>query len=319
MAITGPYGVVLEVPDIEPGVKFYTDAGLEVEMQSNSAHCSCVGQDEASIILVGGAARKRLHHLVLRTTPSGLSELTQSVPPNGGKIVSAPDGFADEGLWLRDPHQTLIHVVTGPTIDMRTPAQPFEINEPGRIVRQNRSGVPARASQAPVRPLRLGHVLLYTPDVMGSVDFYASALGLGLSDYSGDVVAFMCARKDSDHHIVAFAKSSEIGFHHASFQVRTPDDVGRGGRRLAELSKRGDWGFGRHTVGANFFHYIQDPWGSWFEYFSDMDYISDYESWTPKDYPSEDSLYNWGPAVPRDFVHNYEADRLARVQALGFS
>ena len=65
---------------------------------------------------------------------------------------------------------------------------------------------------------------------------------------------------------------------------------------------------GRHTIGSNFFHYIQDPWGSWLEYYSDMDFIDDHAQWSPTNYALEDSLVNWGPAVPHDFVHNYEAD-----------
>ena len=72
----------------------------------------------------------------------------------------------------------------------------------------------------------------------------------------------------------------------------------------------GDWGFGRHTIGSNFFHYIQDPWGSWFEYYSDMDHIADYSLWTPTNYAMEDSLASWGPEVPHDFVHNYEVDEV---------
>jgi catechol 2,3-dioxygenase len=131
---------------------------------------------------------------------------------------------------------------------------------------------------------------------------------MGLADRAQDIIAFCCARKQSDHHVVAFAKSPDIGFHHASFQVADPDEVGRGGRALLAKTGRGDWGFGRHTIGSNFFHYIQDPWGSWFEYFSDMDYIDDYSLWTPTNYGMEDSLANWGPPTPSDFVHNYEAE-----------
>lgn len=108
--------------------------------------------------------------------------------------------------------------------------------------------------------------------------------------------------------MVAFAKSPGVGFHHASFQVNDPDEVGRGGRTLTEKSGRGDWGFGRHTIGSNFFHYVQDPWGSWFEYYSDMDYIDDHSLWTPTNYELVDSLASWAPAVPSDFVHNYEVD-----------
>ena len=88
------------------------------------------------------------------------------------------------------------------------------------------------------------------------------ALGMGLADHAQYVVAFCCAKKDSDHHVVAFARSSGIGFHHGSFMVDDPDQVGRGGRALLARSRRGDWGFGRHMIGSNFFHYIQDPWGS---------------------------------------------------------
>jgi catechol 2,3-dioxygenase len=145
---------------------------------------------------------------------------------------------------------------------------------------------------------------------MRSVAFVTDALGMGLADQAQDVIAFCCARKQSDHHVVAFAKSSAIGFHHGSFQVADPDEVGRGGRALAERAGRGDWGFGRHTIGSNFFHYIQDPWGSWFEYYSDIDFIDDLALWKPTNYQMEDSLASWGPPPPDDFVHNYEADQV---------
>jgi hypothetical protein len=143
---------------------------------------------------------------------------------------------------------------------------------------------------------------------MASVKFVTEGLGMGLSDQAQDIIAFTCARKNSDHHVVAFAKSPGVGFHHVSLMVCDPDEVGRGGRALLAKAGKGDWGFGRHTIGSNFFHYIQDPWGSWFEYYSDMDYIDDYALWQPTNYGMEDSLASWGPEVPHDFVHNYEVE-----------
>ena len=188
----------------------------------------------------------------------------------------------------------------------------FEVNGPGRVTRKGCSAMRPGAAYEAARPLRLGHILVFSPDVSASVAFFTEALGMGLADRAQDVIAFCCARKDSDHHVVAFAKSPAVGFHHASFQVGDPDEVGRAGRALVETTRErilnGDWGFGRHTIGSNFFHYIQDPWGSWFEYFSDMDHVDDYSLWTPTSYGLEDSLANWGPKVPDDFVHNYEAD-----------
>jgi hypothetical protein len=133
-------------------------------------------------------------------------------------------------------------------------------------------------------------------------------LGMGLADQAQDVIAFTCARKNSEHHVIAFAKSPGVGFHHASFQLADPDAVGRAGRALVTKAGPGEWGLGRHTIGSNFFHYIQDPWGSWFEYYSDMDYIDDYALWKPSNYGMEDSLASWGPALPHDFIHNYEVE-----------
>jgi catechol 2,3-dioxygenase-like lactoylglutathione lyase family enzyme len=227
-------------------------------------------------------------------------------------VTSAPAGFESNGLWVSDPHGMLIHLQER-AADPELAAGPnFEINAPGRLVRTRRSAMLPSAACAPARPLRLGHILLFSPDVMRSVAFVTEALGMGLADRSQDVIAFCCARRDSEHHVVAFAKSPAVGFHHASFQVGDPDEVGRGGR---ERPLNGDWGFGRHTIGSNFFHYIQDPWGSWFEYYSDMDHIDDYALWTPTNYAIEDSLANWGPAVPPDFVHNYEAQTTGSVGA----
>jgi len=179
---------------------------------------------------------------------------------------------------------------------------------PGRIVRACRPAVLSRSHYDPVRPRRLGHVVVFTPDVLKSVSFVTEALGMALADRSEDLVAFCCGRKNSDHHLVAFAKSPGVGLHHASFQLNDPDEVGRGGRALAEKTRSGDWGFGRHTIGSNFFHYIQDPWGSWFEYFADMDFIDDYARWSPTNYAMEDSLAHWGPPLPEDFTRNYEVE-----------
>lgn len=304
MPVLGPLSFTLEVPSLDEGIAFYTDAGLEAVSNGKTAGLRCSGQDRDSIVLIGGAPRKRLHHVALRA--SGLSEIAADVPGAGGKVVAAPAGFDNNGLWVTDPNGVLYHLVECGPDPVLTEAPPFEINAPGRLVRKRRSAVLPIKAYPPARPLKLGHVLLFSPDVTASVKFVTEGLGMGLADHSGDIIAFACARKDSDHHVLAFAKSPGIGFHHASFQVSDPDEVGRGGRTLTDKAGRGDWGFGRHTVGSNFFHYIQDPWGSWFEYYSDMDHIDDYALWTPTDYAPEDSLASWGPKLPSDFIHNYE-------------
>ncbi len=307
MAVLGLLSVTLEIPDLEAGVRFYSDAGLSATVDGNRAHMRCETQDRASIVLVGGAPRKHIHHIQLRA--ERLDEIATAIPSLGGLVTDAPAGFAPEGLWVRDPHGMMFHLCEHPAdSDLAVPPTPFEINGPGRIVRKRRSAILPKQSYPPVRPLRLGHVLVFTPDVLASVEFVTQAFGMGLADRAQDIIAFTCTRNDSDHHVIAFAKSGGIGFHHASFQVADPDEVGRGGRALLAKAGLGDWGFGRHTIGSNFFHYIQDPWGSWFEYYADIDHIDDYSAWTPTNYSMEDALASWGPEVPQDFVHNYELD-----------
>lgn len=308
MAVLGALSVTLEVPDVAPGVRFYTDAGLVavVDDKEAVARLRCEGSENDAIVLLGGYPRKRLHHLSLRA--DGLDEIAAKVPGAGGRIADGPAGFDGSGLWVEDPHGMLFHLSERPAEPELLATEPFAINEPGRVTRIRRSAMLPQSAYPTVRPLRLGHILVFSPEPLKSVAFVTEALGMGLADRAQDVIAFTCARKDSDHHVLAFAKSSGVGFHHASLQVRDPDEVGRAGRALVAKSRRGDWGFGRHTIGSNFFHYIQDPWGSWFEYYSDMDHIDDYALWTPTNYGMEDSLAAWGPEVPHDFVHNYEAD-----------
>jgi catechol 2,3-dioxygenase len=53
--------------------------------------------------------------------------------------------------------------------------------------------------------------------------------------------------------------------------------------------------------------YVQDPWGSYSEYSADIDYVPATCDWQGGDQDPDDSFYAWGPNVPEDFVHNYEA------------
>ena len=47
--------------------------------------------------------------------------------------------------------------------------------------------------------------------------------------------------------------------------------------------------------------------GSYPEYSDDINYIPHDCDWQAGDFPPEDSIYLWGPEMPKDFVHNYEA------------
>lgn len=179
-----------------------------------------------------------------------------------------------------------------------TPARPaVGYNSPGQIVRANER---ARGilREGPVRPRKLGHVVIGTTDLATSHEFFVSGIGFKVSDRVGDIASFL--RCSTDHHNLLLQSSPVPFLHHTSWQLDDVDEVGRGAVRMLEgHPERHVWGLGRHFIGSNFFWYLRDPAGNFAEYYSDMDAIVDDQAWTPGTFePSLRSLYAWGPDVP---------------------
>ena len=242
--------------------------------------------------------RKSLAYLSFSCFADDLNGLRGQIVAAGAAIVESESG---DGVWFRDPDGNLVQVKTGPktTPSAKTPSIVSSCLADER-------GAPVRSASRPVLPRRLSHVLLFSPDVPRAFDFYQRALGLRLSDRSGDIIAFMHAPHGSDHHLVAFAKSPAPGWHHSSWDVADLNQVGEGASRMAAAGYAKGWGTGRHVLGSNYFHYVQDPWGSFCEYSADIDFVSAGAAWPAGDYPPEDALYLWGPAVPENFIRNSE-------------
>jgi catechol 2,3-dioxygenase-like lactoylglutathione lyase family enzyme len=168
-----------------------------------------------------------------------------------------------------------------------------------------------RAKKPEVQPLRFAHMLMFVANVSQSIEFYSRVLGMRLSDRTGDIIAFMHGIHGSDHHMIAFvtANGRTPGLHHLSWDMGSINGIGLGAMQMADRGFTKGWGLGRHVLGSNYFHYMQDPWGSWSEYSADIDYIGVDHDWQAKDQPPEDGIYVWGPDLPKDFLHNYEADQ----------
>jgi catechol 2,3-dioxygenase-like lactoylglutathione lyase family enzyme len=297
--------IALTVPDATVGKKFYGDFGLEGREDGKRIIMRCHGRDQDQVVLVEGP-KKRMHHICFGARADAIAGLKQRLEKEGVALLDAPKETPGDGLWFHDHDGLLVNVrATEPAPWL--PAPEWKINNPGNLNRAGVAGHPKR--DIPVRPRRLGHTLRFSPNIDKQVDFYTRVVGMRLSDRSQDIVAFMRSGDGgSDHHVLGFIKSDRPGYHHASFEVANIDEIGVGACRLIEKGYRNGWGFGRHVIGSNFFHYIRDPWGSLVEYFCDIDYIPGDANWQPTNYPPEDSLYVWGPGVPDDFGRNFEAD-----------
>jgi catechol 2,3-dioxygenase-like lactoylglutathione lyase family enzyme len=298
----------LEVPDLALARKFYETFGLRVEEKAGGLDIHASASPHRWGRLMQGP-RKRLAYIALNCYAEDFDALKQQAQAAGATFTEPHPKGSAEGFWTRDPDGNAVQVRVGPKTMPDQKVQ-MRIKHAGGGER----GVLGRSHYGKVQPRRLSHCLLFTPDVLKMVAFYENALGLKLSDRAQDLIAFTHGRYGSDHHMIAFAKSEAKGWHHSSWDVDGLEEVGRGADQMARAGWTKGWGTGRHVLGSNYFHYIQDPWGSFVEYSADIDYVPAGHNWAGDDWPPEDSLSLWGPEPPEIFLTNTEAD-LARQPA----
>ena len=302
MAVKGLIHYALEVPDPAKGEAFYRDFGLHAaEGGSNGAAVRLAAGRGCGGLLLYEGPRKRLHHVAFAAPGDAFEAVRAALKRAGVPEIEPPKEAPQAGIWLRDPDGNLINIRReAPAAVAAEPPLPY--NGPGNALRRGARGLPDFERAL---PRRLGHVLFFTPDPAAAERFYTEVLGFKVSDRVPGVLSFL--RCSTDHHNLAFGKSSHRGFHHASFEVGSFDEVGMGGMWMRERGWEPAWGMGRHAIGSNVFYYIRDPWGSYAEYFHDIDYIPEDAAWEPRAWDVKYALYCWGPDVPADFIDNKEA------------
>jgi catechol 2,3-dioxygenase-like lactoylglutathione lyase family enzyme len=291
----------LEVPDQAVGQAYYTAFGLDDATGGSDAvrlRPRSVARDQ---VLLYGGPRKRLHHLAFAAPGPEYAAVRQNLANHGIREVDAPRGAPEGGVWVRDPDGNYVNV-RDDRLPSPPPDPPLTLNSPGHAPRQNRRGAPP--PDLAVAPRKLGHVLLFTPQLDRQLDFYTQVLGMKFSDRSEGIIGFL--RCTTDHHNLALLSSDRPGFHHASFEVGSVDEIAMGAVRMRERGWEPFWGVGRHVIGSNFFYYIRDPWGSFAEYYFDLDYIPEEAAWEPRNWEAKDALFRWGPECPAAFGVNVE-------------
>ena len=289
----------LAVPDLAVAKKFYDAFGLDVRSVSGGLELHAAADPEHCWAKIVAGPSKRLRYVSFGVFADDFPKFRDKLAQRS-LLTSPPAGVEKSaGLWLRDPH--------GVALELRI----AEKCTPNDKKLTERKSVPAGVvgsysrSKAPkVRPERLSHIALFSPDVLRSVEFYSDVLGIRLSDRALDIVAFMHGAHGSDHHMIAFVKSNASGFHHCSWAVDSLDEVGVGSAQMEAAGYARGWGTGRHVLGSNYFFYVRDPWGSHSEYSFDIDYVPSSFDWKAADHAPEDALYLWGPNLPPDFMDN---------------
>ncbi|MCI4643800.1 MAG: VOC family protein [Hyphomonadaceae bacterium] len=302
--------LALGIPDLKVGADFYTTFGMNMrEGRSDMLAFRCDNRSHDEVVLLETGQRRKFHHISFATDMAGFARIEAALKARGLETVPPPYPEAESGLWFHDPDGNLVNVHVRDKD--KGAAEPLpEINRPGLQSRLNARGCPT-PDTLKARPRRLGHMILFTPDVPRHVAFYRDVVGMQLSDrIVGDYAAFMRTQGSSDHHVLAFLNSPAPGFHHASFEMGSIDETEVAARRLFAKEYRHAWGPGRHGVGSNYFHYFRDPWNGMAEYFFDIDYITADATWQDEEWTKKDGMFLWsadGPPPP-DFGQNYEID-----------
>ena len=290
-------GITIGVPDVATTAAYYTEFGL-------TPTATREGDQVARFSTQDGGEQLRLKRTDLRR----LLDIGVGADDSDdlGRVASCLQrldlGFerTETGVTAVDPGTGVkVHVSIAPRVEPE-PAQQQSYNAPGRPVRTN-----ARAEgvtrEGPVKPRKLGHVVLGSTNYAASERFFIAGIGFKVSDLVSDVAAFI--RCSTDHHNVLIQQAPVSFLHHTSWIVDDIDEIGRGAHNMLTADpSRHVWGLGRHAVGSNFFWYLKDPAGNFSEYSSDIDCIVDDALWKPQVWEGARALYEWGPPPPPSFL-----------------
>lgn len=214
--------------------------------------------------------------------------------PGGGSVVR-----------LRDPDGRQVDVVAG-----IEPMGPLEVaDHPPLNTGADRPRIDTlqRVPLGPSTVKRFGHAAVKTASLVDVANWYASTLGLLVSDdvvLSGldePVGRFMrCDRGDqpADHHALLVMGTGEVRLGHCAWEVADIDDLMAGHDHLLADDRRHYWGVGRHVLGGQVFDYWKDPLGFTVEHWTDADLLTAAVPAGVRDLSQP--INQWGPEPPAD-------------------
>uniref|UniRef100_UPI0035CCA256 VOC family protein n=1 Tax=uncultured Sphingomonas sp. TaxID=158754 RepID=UPI0035CCA256 len=270
--------VRLRVPDLDLQTEFLENFGLiraddhdgKIHFRPTDPVHYCYEIEEGPRHFLGFAFHaKSRGDLVVLSRRHGL-EIEPIGGPGGGERVrlTEPNGYAIDvvfGIEAAAPIEIKRQV-------MNTGSDP--------LVRKNELFRLQMGKPTPIK--RLAHVVLGSPNVSETVQWFVDTLGMIISDdvragpqrevHVGSFIRIDEGDKFVDHHAVFIINSPQAGLHHISFEVPDIDAVLHDHEYLEKLGKYEHvWGVGRHLLGSQVFDYWADPYGYQHEHWADSD------------------------------------------------
>ena len=291
MALHRLTSVSIGVPNVAETAAYYEEFGLT--RLDDHRFATVDGGQQLRLV---ASARRRLVELGIGVSdPDDLDSVARRLDTVGATVEQTSNA-----VTALDPGTAVRVVVTVADPIKARPAPVIAQNAPGRPDRGTARAEPI-LRENPVRPRKLGHVVLGSTDLEASERFFIQGVGFKVSDTIAGLASFL--RCSTDHHNLLVQAAPVPFLHHSSWQVDDVDEIGRAAGALLEKDPtRHVWGLGRHHIGSNFFWYLKDPAGNFTEYYADLDCIIDDQLWTPGVWEGIKSIYNWAPPLPASFI-----------------
>ncbi len=293
MNITGIDMITYGVADLDEGRRFFADWGLR-ELSHGTDHADFETLDGSVVSLrllddpnlpepfeEGSTLREVTWGVgddaTLDKLGESLARFGAGVDESGVLRATDPNGM---GLAFRVSRRRAVAVEGARVNTFDNPA--------ARINR--RSPVYERAA-----PVKIGHVVFFTPHLEDTEAFYVDGLGFRVSDrYPGRGVFLRC-REEGGHHDLFLLRVSDTkrGLNHVAFTVRDLHEVFGGGLHISRRGWTTQVGPGRHPISSAYFWYVMNPCGGLAEYYADEDWLTG--EWQPREdwEPTPENYAEW--------------------------
>ena len=300
----------LLVPDVAEAEKFYGLFGLDTKEEDGKLALYTHGHPHRWGIVAEGPAqevelrlvrRVRGRHAALPRAAGEACGSTGSTRPRASSRTACGSAIPT-ARWSKSASRRKARPTHKATFEMKG----------GEVGRQN---APNRSKAHKVRPRRLAHVLLFSPDISRTIAFLprrARPAPVRPLRRSGRLHARHPRQRPSHDRLREVRRARPAPL---SWDVGSINDIGVGATHMADKGFAYGWGLGRHVLGSNYFHYVRDPWGSYAEYSCDIDYIPVDQDWQAADQPAEDSFYMWGPNPPAGLRAQFRGGEVAPRKA----
>jgi Glyoxalase/Bleomycin resistance protein/Dioxygenase superfamily len=266
MKITRIESILYGVEDLDTGIRFYQDWGLD---------CVDRGRHGADFALPSGQ--------MIRIRDA--KDATLPAPFEAGSSAREIVWGMQDAASLRAVAQELARDRTvkedaDGTIHSHDPnrcAIAFRVAKPAPP-KASATTVPGNQAGPPVKPRRIAHVVFTVTKQQGrpTSDFYVNRLQFRITDRVLDNGDFLRASASTDHHNLFIQhRVDKLTFNHAAFEVDNFDLVMRAGKYMRDHDWKTAIEPGTHHVSSQQYWYFKNPCGGDAEYFASDVVIDD--------------------------------------------